>query len=328
MAIQQKSNRVIKLKTAPRFLCLFRIMATVLAVAAPSRAVNDSLYFLFQRSTYLENLSMPGAWWANPAKIAEIREKTALTVNVSPLGNVYTIASARYVSPLGGRFGWGIGILGAGINHNPDPSLQAANGSAQYRSRFTFSNPSIQIGAAAKAMNGLCIGLLSDFGAELHSDGYGDQSNYPTAGIGVGLLTPYFGNRLSLSFFYMSTGHFWQQTYWDHDGKAAIRFMASDSSVTGSIEYSFSISSGAIGHVYNVVKGLASIKILSIAGVMLGFSDDLDIFSDNGAMAHIGIELQRSSVYPFFGGYEIGIAVTHSHRDLFVHRLWVGYCFR
>jgi hypothetical protein len=76
-----------------------------------------------------------------------------------------------------------------------------------------------------------------------------------------------------------------------------------------------------------VVKALASVKILSIAGVLVGYSDDLGILSDNGPMIHIGAELRQSTVYPFFAGYEIGIGLTQLHRDLLVHRLWVGYCW-
>jgi hypothetical protein len=44
-------------------------------------------------------------------------------------------------------------------------------------------------------------------------------------------------------------------------------------------------------------------------------------------MIHIGAELRQSTVYPFFAGYEIGIGLTQLHRDLLVHRLWVGYCW-
>jgi hypothetical protein len=314
------------------------IAVTVLAgaiLSSPCLAVNDSLYFLFQRSTYLENLSMPGAWWANPAVIAEIGRKTALTVNVTPLGNVYTITSARYEAPFSGRFAWGIGIMGAGINPNPDGSLQANNTGAQYQSHVTFNNPSIQLGAGMKLPTGLCVGLLVDAGAELLPDGNGGQTNFATWGFGLGIITPYAFNVISLALSTMSTGYYWIESYWDHDGKAGIRFKTPDSLVIGSLEYTFSLVSGTIQQLYNatpayyqVVKGLASVKVLSIGGVLVGFSRDLGILSDNGAMLHLGAELRRSSVYPFFGGYEIGIGLSQEHRDLLVHRLWLGYCFR
>ena len=93
-----------------------------LVFLTPGFCVTDSLYFLFQRSTYLENLCMPAAWWANPALVAEITEKTAMTVNVTPLGNVFTIASAKYCAPLGARGGWGVGLMGAGHRSRPLPA--------------------------------------------------------------------------------------------------------------------------------------------------------------------------------------------------------------
>jgi hypothetical protein len=314
---------------------LFPSICIMVITAAPCLAVNDSLYFLFQRSTYLENLGMPGAWWANPATLAEINDKIALTTNVTPLGNVFTITSARYVAPVANRFGWGIGILGAGINPNPDGSLQATNSSAQYQSHFSFYNPSIQIGFAAKVFNDWRAGFLFDFGAEQLPDGGGGQTNFSTIGIGLGVLTPYFFNRASFSLSTMSTGHFWLQPYWDYDGKAGLRFKSPDSLIMGSLEYTFSLVSGSIRYIYNspanyyqVVKFLASIKTLSIGGILFGLSRDLGIFSDNGVLLHLGVELRRSAINPFFGGYEIGIATTQRNRDLFLHRLWLGYCFR
>jgi hypothetical protein len=311
------------------------IVCLLTLAASECLAVNDSLYFLLQRSTYLENILMPCAWWANPASVAEIGGKTALIANVTPLGNVYTIASARYAAPMAGRFAWGVGILGAGINPNPHGSLQADNSGARYNSHFTFNNPSIQIGAGGVLAGGIAVGVLADAGTERLPDGSGGQMNFWTWGLGFGIMTPYFLNSLSFAFSTMSTGHYWIEPYWDHDGKTALRFKTSDSLVMGSLEYTFSMVSGTLWHIYNsspayyqVFKTSASIKMLSIAGALLGYSQDLGILSDNGAMLHLGVELRRSSVYPFFGGYEVGVGLTQLHRDLLVHRLWVGYCLR
>jgi hypothetical protein len=310
----------------PCALCIFALVGSCFGV-------NDSLYFLFQRSTYLESLFMPGAWWANPAVTAEISSKTALTVNVTPLGNTYTIASAKYLAPAANAFGWGIGVMGAGINPNPDGSLQANNDGAQYSSHFTFSNPSIQCAAGAKMPGIGAAGLLGDFGFELLPDGNGGQANFWTMGIGAGLLTPYYFNNVSLSISVMSTGHFWIESFWDNDGKLGARFKTPDSLLMGSLEYTVSFVSGSVKYIgnapayyYQVVKGLASLKAYAVLGVLMGFSRDLGIYSDNGSMVHAGLELRQSTVYPFFGGYEVGVSLTHS--ALLVHRLWLAYCFR
>jgi hypothetical protein len=295
----------------------------ILTCAFPCLSANDSLYFLYQRSTYLENLTMWGAWWANPATISEITEKTAMSTNVTPLGNVFTLASARYMAPFEKYFSWGIGILGAGINRSPDGSLLANNAGAQYQSHVTLSNPSIQVAAGAKLPGDLEVGLLGDIGTEVLPDGYGSQSNFLTMGAGLGIMTPYLFDKVSLTLSSMSRRHLSLQPYMDYDGKAGLRFKASDSLYIGSLEYTFSMGSGY----YQVVKGIVSIKALSVVGVLAGFSQDVEMFSDNGAMIHVGVELRRSSMYPFFGGYEIGIAVSNKNRDILIHQLWIGYCF-
>ncbi len=118
--------------------------ATVLLLFGYARAANDSLYFLYQRTTYLENLNTPGGWWANPALTGEVSFPAGYTINVTPLGNSYTLASVKYVFPFLNHFGGGIGIMGTGIA--PDQSTQFSSTGATYNSHFTFSNPSFQPG--------------------------------------------------------------------------------------------------------------------------------------------------------------------------------------
>ena len=129
----------------------------------------------------------------------------------------------------------------------------------------------------------------------------------------------------------MSRGHFWIDNFWDHDGKMGLRIKTPDSLVLGSLEYTVSFSSGfkyignAPANYYQVVKAMASIKIYAIMGVLIGYSDDLGIFSNNGTLIHGGLEMRRSDVYPFFGGYELGVSLTRS--ALLVHHLWLAYAF-
>jgi hypothetical protein len=316
------------------FVAVLPISALCMSLLCiPCQAVNDSLYFLFQRSAYLEQLTLPGSWWANPALIAEIPAKTAMTVNVTPLGNIYTIASAKFAMPVSKVFSVGIGVMGNGIS--PGGSLQASESGAQYSSSFQFSNPSVQIAAGMKLPWNAAAGVLVDIGAELLPDGYGGQSNFTTAGWGIGIITPKLLNRIAFAFSTMSTGHFWQETYWNYDGKAGLRYISPDSTIMGSLQYTLSFGNDTVswlyqsqGASYQIVKGIASFKMYSIAGLLLGFSTDLGNFSDNGDLLHVGAELRQSTVYPYFGGYEMGIALTRLHSNLIVHHLWVGYSFR
>jgi hypothetical protein len=80
---------------------------------AAGQSPPPTLYYLYQRTIYLENLTMNGAWWANPALTGEIAEKTASTIDVTPIGlRQFTIVSAKFLFPFGKIFGAGIGIMG------------------------------------------------------------------------------------------------------------------------------------------------------------------------------------------------------------------------
>ena len=302
------------------------------AALKPASAQPTIPYYLYQRTTYLENLTMNGAWWANPALTGEITEKTASTVDITPLGlNDFTIVSAKYLFPFAGHFGAGLGIMGEGLNQSPNQSTQISSGGLSYSSHFSFSNPSLQLGLGMHFENIGSAGLLLNAGEELIPLGDGTDYNYPVTGLGVGVLTPYFLNTLSLSFTTMATWHFWQQEYLDYDGKAGFRFRILDDFILGSFEYSFSFKSSVIesfyssAYYYRVVKSLLSIRIYKIGGLLIGYSSDLG-FRDMGETVHAGLELRPSNDYPYFGGYELALGTNQ--RILITHQVWVGYCFR
>jgi hypothetical protein len=101
--------------------------------------------------------------------------------------------------------------------------------------------------------------------------------------------------------------------------------------VLASLEYTFTFKSGAAEsfyqtsqqYIYEVFKALVSLRIYKVAGILAGFSTDFGEFSDIGNCLHAGLELRPTDTYPFFGGYELGISLYQ--RDLFIHRIWVGY---
>jgi hypothetical protein len=303
------------------------------AAPNPAWAQTPNLYYLYQRTTYLENLTMNGAWWANPALTGEITEKTASTVDITPLGLYqFTIISAKYLFPFGRNFGAGIGIMGEGVGPSQGQSTQVTDAGATYSSHFSFSNPSFQCGLGMHLKNVGSAGLLFNIGEELLPQGDGTSYNYPVMGLGAGVLTPFFFNTLSLSLTAMATWHFWQQEYLDYDGKAGCRFRILDDFILGSLEYTFSFKSGFIesfyttSSYYQVGKGLISIRFYKIAGLLLGYSSDFGGFKDMGGALHAGLELRHSDDYPYFGGYEL--AVGTNQRLTFTHQVWVGYCFR
>ena len=226
-----------------------------------------------------------------------------------------------------------MGIMGTGIA--PSQSAQVTNGGATYQSNFSFTNPSFQIGLGGRLPQLGSIGVLTDIGDEFLPDNQGGGTHFLVLRGGAGALTRYFFNSVSLSATLMATLHFWNQTYIDNNGKLGLRFKIHDDLVLGSLEYTFSFKAGAAEsfyqnqsstNFYEVLKALISVRFFKIAGAIVGFSNDLGEFSDIGKTIHLGVELRPSDVYPYFGGYEIGISTQWS--NLIIHRFWIGYCFK
>jgi len=274
-------------------------------------------------------------WWANPALIGEIPEKLASTVNVTPLADQFTIVSAKYCFPIGNFLGAGIGIMGnTGLNADNTQHADVTNSGLTFNSHYNFSNPGIQcaIGIRNKFLGS--AGLLVNIGAEMLPDGNGTESNFLLTGAGIGILTPYFLNTLSLSMTTFATWHFWgEYVYMDNDGKIGLRFKILDDFILGSLEQTFSYKSNIMPSFYTTIsyyqvfKGLLSFRFYKIAGFLAGFGTDHgDQNSPHlGNTLHVGLELRPSNVYPYFGGYELGISTTVT--NVIIHRVWVGYKF-
>jgi hypothetical protein len=302
--------------------------------AGPARAANDSLYFLYQRTVYLENLWTPGGWWANPALTGEINAPTGYTINVTPLGYSYTLASVKYLFPFHNNFGAGLGLMGTGIA--PDQSTQITQTGVSTNSHFTFSNPSLQLGLGGQIPKIGSAGILVDVGAEMLPNGYGGSSDFLLTRCGLGILTPFFFGGLSLSATAIATMHFWDQLYMDFNAKLGLRMKLWDDLILGSAEYTLSFKSDIVQsfytssqYNYEVFKAMISVKILKVMGILGGYSTDFGQFSGmnsgNGNCLHVGVELRPMDVYPFFAGYDLGISTTWP--GLLVHRLWIGYRF-
>jgi hypothetical protein len=139
----------------------------------------------------------------------------------------------------------------------------------------------------------------------------------------------------------MSVNHFQLENFWDHSAKCGVFFCMPDSLILGSIQYGFSLTNAFTFfrktdslYSYEVIKGTISIRFRSIAGFIVGFSQDSKNQRDNGPTLHSGLELRPSLEYPYWGGYEIGLSPWSSrHRTTsavltVMHRFWVGYSFQ
>jgi|WetSurMetagenome_2_1015567.scaffolds.fasta_scaffold00008_155 hypothetical protein len=302
------------------------------------QAANDSLYFLYQRTTYLENLWTPGGWWANPALIGELSAPSAYTINTTPLGYRYTLASVKYVFPFFDRFGAGFGIMGTGISDAAQQSGQASSSGVTYNSHFTFSNPSFQSaigGSLPKIGSG---GALIDIGAEMLPNGFGGSSEFLLTRLGLGILTPFYFNSISASATATATMHFWNSVYIDWNAKLGLRIKALDSLLTGTAEYTLTFQAGSVesfytssSYDYEVFKTMMSVRFYKIFGFLIGYSTDFGEFSNfrNGSCIHLGMELRASHANPIFAGYDLGISIDalSQSQGLLIHRLWIGYRF-
>jgi hypothetical protein len=128
---------------------------------------------------------------------------------------------------------------------------------------------------------------------------------------------------------------------WDESGKIGMLITVNDGALLGSLEYGFSYSNGVSFfrnpdnfHGYETLKGVVSIRYRAIAGFLLGYSMDTPNFRDNGPTYHAGVELRRSHMYAFSGGYEIGVSPFGSRHNTssatisLMHQIWIGYDFR
>jgi hypothetical protein len=296
----------------------------------------DSLPFFYQRTLYLENLYQQGAWWANPATISPNRT-TFFTSNTGLLGGKYVLSSVRLLFPVNSRLNGGVGITGTGTAEGR--SFNGSASSAQVNSNFSFKRPSLEAGISYAPPVAGTIGGLMIMGTE-SIPRTTDTGNitYFFFGISAGWLSPFIFNTVKLSFSTFSVCHVQFIRWWDNSAKAGILIDVNESFVRGSVEYGFSLS-GPVSFFrnqedflgYEVLKGDFSLRIRKIAGFLLGFSMDTKNFRDNGTTVHTGIELRRSDVYPFYGGYEIGMNLFATrfnsgspHLSL-LHRVWIGY---
>ncbi|MGA2506902.1 MAG: hypothetical protein ABSF80_05440 [Chitinispirillaceae bacterium] len=316
------------------------VMGAGFAWSPVSGAVNipniDGLYFFYQRTIYLENLCQPAAWWANPSLLSPIDKVTVFTSNAGLIGRQYTISSVRVALPINQKMDIGFGVTGTGTTEGS--SLSAGNGGAQYSSNFNFNLPSLEAGASYTPPVGGNIGALFITGTESVPDPSNSGLNtvYFFWGFGAGWLSPSVMNTVKFSISTISVYHSQFITWWDNCAKTGILINAKDGGLIGSLEYGFSLFNGPVSffqnksnfHGYETIKGCISLKMMGIAGILLGYSNDsppANAIDNNGATYHAGIELRRSTIYPYYGGYEFGISTAHSIS--IIHRIWIGYSF-
>jgi hypothetical protein len=324
-------------------LCCFGLF--IFPVRGNNNVANiDSLYFFHERTIYLENLSQDGAWWANPATISSINMNSFFTSNTGLLGGKYSISSVRLLFPVYKRLNGGVGITGTGTTEGR--SFTGSSQGAQLNSNFSFTRPSLEVGISYAPPIAGTFGGLAIMGTESIPRADSGNKTYFFFGIGTGWLSPFLFNTIKLSFTTLSVCHIQFITWWDNSAKAGLLIDVNEGFILGSIEYGFSLN-GPVSFFrnqdnflgYEVIKGDFSLRFRKIAGFLLGFSTDTRNFRDNGSTFHTGIELRRSDVYPYFGGYEIGMNFfatrfnpglpPHPSPTLsLIHRLWIGYDFK
>ena len=140
-------------------------------------------------------------------------------------------------------------------------------------------------------------------------------------------------HTVKLSVSTLSVRHFEVEPWWDNSAKAGIQVNVDSGLVLGSLEYAFPLGTrlpffqnDSTYNNYEAIIGHASIRIRNILGILLGYSRDTPIYRDNGNTYHAGLELRRSELYPYYGGYEAGLSTSRT--IAFIHRIWLGYGFQ
>jgi hypothetical protein len=307
----------------------------LMSLAGPVTAQydNPNAYYFYQRSIYLEDLNKPGAWWSNPSLIASIDRTTIFTSTTGLIGRAYSLSSVRCIFPIRPRLNAGFGLTGTASGAGAGGT--GTNSGFSYQSYFNFTRPSIEAGMSFIPQYGGTIGAMMLTGTKSYVPEYAADTNTRNIsflwGISAGWLSPTFFKTVSLSLSMLTIRNADVNLWWEHSAKAGLLFMVLDSTVLGSIEYGFATDS-VTGSIFNnpanttnyeVIKGSVSIRFRSIAGLIIGYSTDTKNFYDNGATYHLGIELRKSRVYPYYGGYEMGIS-TSNHISIF-HQIWLGF---
>jgi hypothetical protein len=285
---------------------------------------------LYERTTYVEGLASPLAWWANPALTAGCEVPTLFTANASPVGRHYTLSSVRFFIPLPRTITLGFGVMGGGAEQTG--SLNATEEGVTYKSDFFFSRPSFQTGLAARLPLDLSVGGIVSLGLERLSVGVDLTEEFFLLGLGAGVLTPAIAGILRFSLAAYWAGHFQYESYWDSDLKAGLTATFAGDIVNVKLEYSqpmpralqFDTFDGR--HSYEVLSALAAVRAARFLTVLAGYTTDFGTADGhNGNALHAGVELPRMPQLPFFGGYELGISLTY--RWHIIHRIWLGYGF-
>jgi hypothetical protein len=299
--------------------------------AAVTSSDVDSLPYFYQRTIYMENLCQPGSWWSNPSMIAGIDKISLFTSSSGLIGRRYSLSSVRFIFPVKPSLNCGIGITGSGTYEGR--SLTSTGSSVQSSSNFSFKRPSLEGGVSYVPPFGGTVGALIISGTESIGSSYDTTSNlYFFFGIGTGWLSPAIMNTVRLSVSTLSIRHLQIPPWWDNSAKIGMQVNVDSGLVLGALEYGFALGTPITFFQnenttnYEVIRGLASIRVQKIVGILLGYSLDTPNFSDNGHTFHAGIELRRSEIYPYYGGYEAGLST--SNHLAFIHRIWVGYGFQ
>jgi hypothetical protein len=243
------------------------------------------------------------------------------------------MSSVRVIFPVKPRLNAGFGLTGTALGAGAGG--MGTNSGFSYQSYFNFTRPSIEAGMSYVPPYGGTIGAMMLTGSKSYVPHYAADTNTRNLsffwGISAGWLSPALFKTVSLSLSMLSIRNSDVYIWWEHCAKAGLLFTVYDSTVLGSLEYGFATDS-VTGSLfsnpdnttnYEAIKGSVSIRFMSIAGLILGYSTDTKNFYDNGATYHLGLELRKSTIYPYYGGYEMGIS-TAKNGSVF-HQIWVGF---
>jgi hypothetical protein len=292
----------------------------LLGNAAVKGASHEHMPWLAARAVYLENISEPGAWWANPALPALITKNTIWFSAVAPLGERYLLSSARLVLPFREGLSFGAGVLGAG-DYVPGSSRASMTGEFSFRSSFAFSRPRFQANMAWDSGRFGMAGILLSLGSDGEDMGQGRIQTRLSPAFAAGWLS---SRQLPLqaSATLSTVHHTLDTSFVERTLRLGVRLETSDSRVRGALEKAIALQED-IG--YDVLRMHLSAKLFGPVAAFAGYSSDVraaDAFA-NGRSLHLGAEVFPDDQSPFFGGYGVRFH-GGSHWNV-SHRIWLAY---
>ncbi len=328
----KKTLRCRRVQNGKLLIAMWFLLWSAVGILHPlySQNAGDVDHF-FERMVYVEDLTGPMAWWANPAVCAAAAAKTAMLLSAAPVWDARMLTALRYSVYTSQRMSFCAGVSGITPFSPGGMQLSSNRGGFSASGRTQTLTPRVQCVLASRTYSHCATGMIFSIG--------GIPSSYQKAYrllyilIGTGVLVP-ITNAADVSISYAASGLHDEVGQWhiSHSVRGGVRQHCIDSVLRVSLEGAFRIDAlRDITHkLYMPVTAMAGMAIYDNIRVRSGFSIELrggmvDNVYQQGSLLNAGVSLEPDTKRSFFGEYRAGINLSYFPEIL--HTVYAGYRF-